>query len=640
MLKRGKKRKNSIIFLKRAQITIFVIIAIAIVAIVGLVFYFREKPSQIPEEIKNIEGYMNDCILTSLENGITIIEAQGGRIELPEYERGSGYMPFSNQLNFFGIAVPYWYYISGNNIEKERVPSLSNMEKELEDYILIGSAYCDFTPFLNQGYNITIGSGAKQVDVRISDDKVEAVLKYDLYVETPSGIRKSYNRFVVTSDSDLGSLYKDAVNIFEAEKSKGFFETLAVDVLRLYAPVDGSELTCGPKFWRIEDIEKELLDGISLNFQTLKFKGTDYKLKDNEQKYFVVDAGNLKNNVNIFFSKEWPYRFDVSPKQNENMLFAKPFGLEEGVDRIMGMLGFCYVPYHFVYQLGFSLMIQVYDDDEMFQFPIVISLENNMPRGKGFSDVGSERVIPELCNELVQDYEIYTQDSEGKPVEAYIRYKCFGSVCDIGNTKIEGDKAVLIAKFPQCIGGTVIAKNESYVLAKQIASTNIYGSSTLVLNKIYNLSIEIDVGAVPLGKKDFAIVTFVSDNHKVSIVYPEQKEIQLAEGVYDVDVLVYREGELNLPSFNKIICSDVPERGLFGFFGKTTKKCNNVEVPGMTLTHLLVGGGSKQLEILDSDLKKGKVSIRASYFAVPKSIEELQEIYAKAEIEKADVFFG
>ena len=50
---------------------------------------------------------------------------------IPEYEAGSEYMPFSSQLDFLGNPIPYWYYVSGNNIQREQVPSKNRYGKRI-----------------------------------------------------------------------------------------------------------------------------------------------------------------------------------------------------------------------------------------------------------------------------------------------------------------------------------------------------------------------------------------------------------------------------------------------------------------------------------------------------------------------------
>jgi len=61
-------------------------------------------------------------------------------------------MPFSSQLNFLGNPVPYWYYVSGNNVQKEQVPSKNEMENQLEDFIEEKINKCVFDEYYEQGF--------------------------------------------------------------------------------------------------------------------------------------------------------------------------------------------------------------------------------------------------------------------------------------------------------------------------------------------------------------------------------------------------------------------------------------------------------------------------------------------------------
>ena len=105
---------------KSGQVTIFIIIAILLVA--GVVAYFFLRGSliktPIPENVQPIYTSFLSCLEDDTSTGISILQSQGGYIFLPEFEPGSRYMPFSSQLNFLGNPIPYWYYVSGNNIQR------------------------------------------------------------------------------------------------------------------------------------------------------------------------------------------------------------------------------------------------------------------------------------------------------------------------------------------------------------------------------------------------------------------------------------------------------------------------------------------------------------------------------------------
>ena len=87
---------------KRAQVTIFIILAIIVVA--GVVLYVtlgdRLDLGGIPKEVEPAYSYYLNCIEERVSEGASILGQQGGYIDAPEFEAGSDYMPFSSQLDF------------------------------------------------------------------------------------------------------------------------------------------------------------------------------------------------------------------------------------------------------------------------------------------------------------------------------------------------------------------------------------------------------------------------------------------------------------------------------------------------------------------------------------------------------------
>ena len=135
---------------KGGQVAIFVVVAIIIVAALVSFFIFKDKifKTEISAEFRPVYDYYLSCIEGEVLRGADILGNQGGYIELPEFKPGSDYAPFSSQLDFFGMPVQYWYYISGNGVVEEKVPSLRNIEKELSGFLkeeLVNG--CDFSFF-------------------------------------------------------------------------------------------------------------------------------------------------------------------------------------------------------------------------------------------------------------------------------------------------------------------------------------------------------------------------------------------------------------------------------------------------------------------------------------------------------------
>jgi len=156
-------------FGKKGQVTLFVIIAILVIA--GIIIYFLVSGGfgrKIPAEMQPVYDAYLSCIEEQARQGIALLGEQGGRIEVKEFVPGSQYMPFSSELNFFGQSVPYWMYVSGNNLLIENVPTRNEMEEELEDYISARLDYCDFSVFPE--YDVFLDDGS--VKASINEEEV------------------------------------------------------------------------------------------------------------------------------------------------------------------------------------------------------------------------------------------------------------------------------------------------------------------------------------------------------------------------------------------------------------------------------------------------------------------------------------
>ena len=185
---------------KQGQVTIFIIIAVIIIAAVAAFFIFRSS-FITPPISANLEPVYNAFLACLEENtfeGVSTLEAQGGYIELPEFESGNAHMPFSSQLNFLGNPIPYWYYVSANNIQKEQVPSINSMEEQLGDYIEREVGDCILDAYFEQGFAIDIG--APEADVSIRQGEVEVDLDMDLAIEKAeeSAVVKRHNIIIKT----------------------------------------------------------------------------------------------------------------------------------------------------------------------------------------------------------------------------------------------------------------------------------------------------------------------------------------------------------------------------------------------------------------------------------------------------------
>jgi len=612
---------------KKAQVAIFVIIGILIIAAVVIYFLVRDRvgSSSVPKELEPAYNDFLNCLEDEATIGIGILGASGGYIDKPAFEPGSGYMPLSSQLDFLGTSVPYWYYISGNNIQEEQVPSLSSMQEQLENYIEEQISECNLQNVYNSGFELDFDFDNAASDVKISKDLVEVNLNLNL------GITKGEDSVIVKThrveiNSKLGEFYDYAKKIYNKERNDKFLEDYSVDVLRLYAPVDGVELSCSPLVWNSNEIKTDLVEALEVNVQTIKVKGDYYSLSSKENEYFVRDIGESADGkgVNFLYSKNWPTKIEIYP--DKNPLIATPVGNQPE----LGILGFCYIPYHFVYDVAHPVLIQIYDEEELFQFPVAVIIDKNVPiKGK----IGEQIREPEnqLCGNKNQDINIYTYDNDLNSVEAEINFECLGISCGIGKTELNAGEASLNGKFPACVNGFVSASAEGYVSKRVMQSTNEEGSVNIILDRLYKVPYTVLVDGRETG--DMAIINFVSESNSKTVVWPDMKEVELSEGQYNISVYVYSDSKITLPGIEEEQCSEVPKSGILGILGMTEEKCFDISLPSQKLSRVISAGGKGEDYLIESQLEDGVLEIKTNSIPLPRSLDELQDGYNLLEVQ-------
>lgn len=630
------KRGKSCLYPRKSQVTIFIIIAIVVLGAVLAYFALRQKaPATITKELREPFDYFLGCIDNQADMASKIAETQAGYVKLPEFSPGSDYAPFSSQLDFSGVAVPYWYYVSGNGIIKEQFLTKKEIERQIEDYLAENLRACDFSRFTNQGYEIELEEF--ETSVSISDYSIKTSINSEMKVSF-GNLTTTKKEHSVETETRLGRFYNIAKEIYDKEKKEGFLEEYGVDVLNLYAPVTGVEISCSPMIWQFQDVSGQLRDALEANTQSLKVKGRYYQQnpQNNEaNKYFVVNlTKELKEGegVNFVYSKEFPSRIEVWPANN-NLMIAEPVGLQEG----LGILGFCYVPYNFVYDMAYPVLVQVYDNEEMFQFPVAVIVQKNVAREALPATIEQES-IADICGKANTETEIFTYDTELAPVEADIKFKCFNDECNVGRTAItkEGD-AKLSANLPQCANAIITASAGGYKEAKQIASTNEESNVDILMDRLYNLELNVLVDNKPLGDKDIVLVNFESEETK-SVLYPEQKNISIAESYYNITLYVFKTTQITLPASTTRQCAEVPRTGIAGFFGMKKEQCFDINFPAQTLTNVLYAGGKTAYYFTESELQDSKkMDIYATSISIPQKAEDLPKIYDTFETRSIDI---
>ncbi|MFH1638295.1 MAG: hypothetical protein ABIB71_07765 [Candidatus Woesearchaeota archaeon] len=222
--------------MKKAQVTLFVILGIVIAsAVIFSAYLFRSAPAGEEEmvetigEIKGVEEFrqeMLSCLEADIADGLITIEMQGGYYELPDQ-------------SLEGITAYYLYQ------GKEALPGLGNIEDELE-------AYSENTVCLDTlAGNAEIGMADAEVSIgegliRITVD-IPAVLKTeDAMIEAQSG-------YIIELPSSLREKMGLAGKVVESEaRHRGMISLTMLSEYNITATTTGSRIV-------VYEIDDELL---------------------------------------------------------------------------------------------------------------------------------------------------------------------------------------------------------------------------------------------------------------------------------------------------------------------------------------------------------------------------------------------
>ncbi|MFC1682021.1 hypothetical protein ACFL0X_00185 [Nanoarchaeota archaeon] len=178
--------------MKRGQVTIFIIIAVLIIAGVGI--YFAVKTDLFltqDSDVVEIKKFISQCLKETSVDAIYFVSSQGGYYKIPGfyYEDSS-------------IKVPI-YYDSGN----KNVPGLGLIEDEFENYVIENIDDCidDFKLFRENGFDFE--KGEVSVRVNILGDEVVFNLDYPVRI-TKGDIDERLNSFREKIGLDFTEKYK------------------------------------------------------------------------------------------------------------------------------------------------------------------------------------------------------------------------------------------------------------------------------------------------------------------------------------------------------------------------------------------------------------------------------------------------
>tara|TARA_Y100000310_G_scaffold282433_1_gene303645 strand:- start:12273 stop:13010 length:738 start_codon:yes stop_codon:yes gene_type:complete len=184
--------------MKRGQVTIFVIVGLILVIILGLLYYFQGdfkidvKQQRLSSELEETRDFIYECLEETSKEAVYEVSLQGGYYNLP--------------INSINNSVPY-YHFNGN----KDIPNKNVIEDSISSYVDDTIDFCinDFYVF----DNISINADNIKSKVSIKESNINILLEYPITIEKNDIIVKDDQEYNVNLDIPIISMLDISTNI-------------------------------------------------------------------------------------------------------------------------------------------------------------------------------------------------------------------------------------------------------------------------------------------------------------------------------------------------------------------------------------------------------------------------------------------
>ncbi|MEW5896417.1 MAG: hypothetical protein AB1668_01885 [Nanoarchaeota archaeon] len=222
---------------KRGQITIFLLVGVAILLLSAAFFYIsaqlekKELEVEQKEEVSfnwvkpSLQSAVEKCIKETVDPSVYLLAIQGGII----------YPQEDSQLLLTDYGAVNYAWLNGNKgLSKEK------MEKDLAEYLETYIDFCvgNFDTFAKQNIIVTPNYNKINAELKISPAFIDIQLKFPLKAELPNGDKLEMDTFSVRMSSSLGKLVETADGLNLPDVKPG--DLLNMPYLAVIFPYDES----------------------------------------------------------------------------------------------------------------------------------------------------------------------------------------------------------------------------------------------------------------------------------------------------------------------------------------------------------------------------------------------------------------
>jgi len=231
---------------KRGQVTIFIIIAVVVIAFIALAYFVYPKiKTSFETDTKNPQAFIEACVKDELKENVELISLQGGSLEPEHY------------FLYMGDKIEYSCYT--NEYYKTCIvqqPMLKqHIEKELQNPITPQVEACFNSLKSNyegKGYNVQIKPG--EVKIELLPKKIIGTFDYQVIL-TKDGT-ETYNLFNIMLDNNLYELIKISDVVVEwSQKNVDDIDPLIIMEAYHFVDMTVNEQTDGTIVYKLKDDE-------------------------------------------------------------------------------------------------------------------------------------------------------------------------------------------------------------------------------------------------------------------------------------------------------------------------------------------------------------------------------------------------
>lgn len=203
---------------KRGQVTIFIIIALAIVGLILFLFVFKGGPTLFKTGEISPNTFLKDCMEPDLRKAVDML-GKNGSYEKPEGNvmyKGEPYKYLCFTAEYYKTCTIQQPFIK-NNFEKELARILKPKAQQCAQNLI--------TEYKNRGYSV-LSQKTPEVNISITPSSVRAEFFVNLAL-TKSGVTQKIEKFQADLDSEMYNLLFIANSIVDFEATFGDSEITA-----------------------------------------------------------------------------------------------------------------------------------------------------------------------------------------------------------------------------------------------------------------------------------------------------------------------------------------------------------------------------------------------------------------------------